>query len=358
MERTKISSFILLITILGFTSCRTTFNMSKIEVELMKPGQLTLPEDVDTIALFTRDSFQSDTMTFTYKLESKNILSPDKLLSDTTIHYSDLSNKCVDNLVNYFENENYFLKVINYRDSFNYMFTGTDIQFNSPELHKKLGADAFIFLDYFHLWDYQIQNMNTDFYNIQDAFPEFKKCKLFEYVYAKLIWNIFIKGDTTRYTIEQPDDLYYGNNVNPEYFGNSINHRQLLENASIFLGNSIGAKLLPSWKKVERIYYKSDNVQMLQAESFLRNNDWLKAAEIYNKKTKNKNRNVASKAKYNMALVCEMEGNLDAAIDWLLLSKTVYKRKNPEHKFNCDQYCELLELRKKEIELLGKQVRE
>lgn len=56
--------------------------------------------------------------------------------------------------------------------------------------------------------------------------------------------------------------------------------------------------------------------------------DWLKAAEIYKKETKNKNENIAAKATYNMALICEMEGNLDVAIDWLDRSNSVYKRKN------------------------------
>lgn len=330
--------------------------MSSIEVELMKPGQLTIPEGFDSIAIFKRCFIQPDTTTFTYTSDSKNNWSKNKLLSDTSIHYADLSNKCVDALANVLDTGAYFLKVINYRDSMNYLFTGTDSQINSPEMHKKLGADVFIFLDNFHLDDHQPQNTNSDLiYNIQDAFPEFKKSKQFEFVGAKLIWTIFIKGDSTRYNFQQPDDLYYGNSVNPEYFGNSDNHKLMLENASVFLGNSIIAKILPSLKNEERIYYKSSNIHMHKAEKFILNGDWLKAAEIYNKETKNKNHHIAAQARYNMALVSEMEGNLDAATDWLDHSKSAYKHGDPI--FNCKEYNIKLEKRKKEIELLGKQIR-
>jgi hypothetical protein len=327
--------------------------MSTIEVELMKPGQLTLRADIDTVAVFKRDLFKFDTTIYKYTYGIRN-----RLITDTSIHYQELSNKCADNLANYLENEKYFLKVINYRDSMNYLFTQADSLINFPELHKKLNADAFIFLDYFHLWDHQTKNTNSDFiYNIQDAFPEFKKCKQFEFVSAKLIWTIFIKGDSTRYILEQPDDLYYGNTVNPEYFENDDSHRLLLENASIFLGNSLGTKILPSWKKVERIFYRSNNIHMLKAESFLLSGDWLKAAEIYNKETMNKNRNIAAKAKYNMALICEIEGKFDAATDWLVRSYSTYKQENELHQSNCRLYIELIAIRKKEIEQIEKQIR-
>lgn len=96
---------------------------------------------------------------------------------------------------------------------------------------------------------------------------------------------------------------------------------------------------------------------MRDAEKYCLTSEWLKAADIYNRETKNRNRNIAAKAKYNMALICEMEGNLDAAIDWLVLSYSTLKWENLEHKFICKQYIDLLAERKTEIKRLEKQVR-
>jgi hypothetical protein len=312
-----------------------------------------MPENIDTIAIFKRDFYQSDTITFKY-LDVDNKI----LITDSFIHYQSISNKCVTALANYLDNEGYFLKVINFKDSMNYLFSKEDSLTYYPELLKKLSVDACIFLDYFQLDD-QLTN-NSGYYfknNIIDQFPEFRNSTKLESVGANLLWTVSFKGDTSIYICKQPDELFYGNSVYPELFGNDLNHKLLLENTSEYLGKAFAAKIVPSWLKVERTYYRSNNVNMLKAEKYCLGGDWLKAAEIYNRETKNKNRNIAAKAKYNMALVCEMEGKPDAAIDWLVNSFSTYKFENEEHKFNCKQYIDLLAMRKKEIARLGKQIR-
>ena len=346
--------YILLIVILGFTSsCVTTYNMRSLQVEILKPALFAMPENIDTIAIFKRDLYRSDTITFRYfDVDNK------KTQTNKFVRYSDLSNKCVDALADFLDNEGFFMKVINYRDSMNYLFSGSDSLINYPELHKKLGVDAFVFLDFFQLKDYLTNSTGYYSYNdITEQFPEFRNSTKLESVGANLLWTVSFKGDTSVYLVKQPDDLYYGNIVYPELFGNDLNHRLLLKNASEYLGKAFGAKIVPTWLKVERSYYRSRNVNMLAAEKLCLNGEYLKSAEIYNRETKNKNRNIAAKARYNMALLCEMEGKPDAAIDWLVLSYSAYKQNNEAHKFNCQQYINLIALRKKELEKLEHQVR-
>jgi hypothetical protein len=265
----------------------------------------------------------------------------------------------VDALSNFLENEGYFLKVINYRDSMNYLFPKGDSLVDYPGLLKKFRVDACVFLDYFKLDDRLTKN--TGYYfepGIINNFPEFKGSTKLESVGADLFWTIAFKNDTAQYVCKQPDVLYYGNSVYPELFTSDYYcHRRLLQNSAEYLGRAFGGKLVPSWLKVDRSYYRSNNINMLKAEKYCLEDDWLKAAEIYKKETNNKNRNIAAKAKYNMALICEMEGKLDAAIDWLIRSFSSYKQENQQHEFNCKQYIELLATRKKEIERLGKQIR-
>lgn len=346
---------ILLIAILGFaSSCVTTHNMSSIQVEILKPALFAMPENIDTIAIFKRDLYRSDTITFRYfDVDNK------KTQTNKFVRYSDLSNKCVDALADFLNTEGYFQRVINYKDSMNYLFSGSDSLIHYPELHKKSGVDVFVFLDFFQLKDHLTNSTGYYSYNdITEQFPEFRNSTKLESVGANLLWTVSFKGDTSVYLVRQPDDLYYGNAVYPELFGNDVNHRLLLNNASEYLGKAFGAKIVPTWLKVERRYYRSRNVNMLQAEKLCLNGEYLKAAELYNRETKNKNRNIAAKARYNMALLCEMEGKPDAAINWLVLSYSAYKQNNEEHKFNCQQYINIIALRKKEIERLGKQVRE
>jgi hypothetical protein len=328
--------------------------MGSIEVEMMKPAIITMSPDIDTIAVFKRDLYQSDKKTFKY---FKSVYHDS--ITDPAIQYRDLSNKCVDAMAHFLEKEGYFLKVINYRDSMNVLFTVSNSQIYYPELLTKFKVDACIFLDYFYLDDYLKNHYShSDVYNETSSFPEFKKSTQLEHVDANLLWTIIIKGDSVRYTCKQPDDLYYGNSVNPEFFGDSLKHKLLIENTSVYLGNSFGKKLLPSMLNVFRTYYQSHNVKMLQAEQYLVNGDWMKAAEIYKVQTNNKNRNIAAKAKYNMGLICEMEGNIDAAFDWLVKSYSAYNIQNPDHELNCKQYVDLLATRRKELERLKNQIRD
>ena len=345
----------LLTGLFGFTSCSTAYNMSSIQVEILKPALFALPERIDTIAIFKRDYYQSDTIIYKY-INGDN----QKVTKDTSIHYSSLSNKCVDVLANSLEAEGYFLKVINYSDSVNYLFP-KDSFINYPALHKRLGADALVFLDYLKFQDYYSESQDgfTFFMSkIKDKFPEFQKSTKVESIKADLLWTLTFASDTSIYICKQPEILYYGNSIYPALFGNDANHKLLLENTAECLGKNFVAKIIPSWEKVDRTYYRSNNDHLQVAEKYLIDGDWLKAAEIYKRETKSKNQNITAKSTYNLALICEMEGNLEAATDWLDRSMLAYKQDNPRHKFNCEQYITALATRKKEIERLEKQIRD
>lgn len=339
--------------LVGLAACRTTSNLSFIQIEMMKPAQFTLSGDVTNIAIFKRDLFQTDTIPFKYHDLSKHID-----LTDSLVHYRDLSNKCVAELANSLIQSGKFLKVVNYSDTMNLLFASKYSSFNYNELHNKTGADVCIFLDNFYLKDHIIKknaiNLGQEIYN---RFPEFKGSTKLESIEPSLIWIISFYGNPTVFECKQPEKLFYGNNLYPTLFDNDENHRLLLNTVAEYLGNTFTEKLIPSSQKVERTYYSSKNVRMQKGEKYLKEGDWLKAAEIYKKETKNKNQNIAAKATYNMALICEMEGKVDAATDWLDRSHSVYKRDNFRYIFDCKQYDMLLDQRKVEMKRLEKQIR-
>jgi len=171
------------------------------------------------------------------------------------------------------------------------------------------------------------------------------------------LWTVVFKNDSLAYTYTQVDTLFYDQMQLLPFKGSEDKIlSQLVNNSSIYLGNSFAAKMIPNWIQTERVYYKSKNTEMLKAEKYAISQDWLKAAEIWNKQTKNKNDKIAAKACYNMALACEMEGKPDVAIAWLVQSYSSLKKNNDEHKTNCQRYVNVLALRKLEIERLAEQV--
>ena len=95
---------------------------------------------------------------------------------------------------------------------------------------------------------------------------------------------------------------------------------------------------------------------MLKAEKLALKNNWREAAEIWNTMAKSKNAHIAAKAKFNMALACEMEGHPDLAIEWITKSYIEFNENDKQHKANCQRYINVLALRKKEIAKLEKQV--
>lgn len=344
----RISS-LLVIVVWGFTSCITTSQLGYLPVEMMIPAQFTMLEGMDTIAVFNRDLLKSDTAIFKYHDLRKHFD-----VIDTLVNYSDLSNRCVDQLAKSLALTGNFIKVANYRDTT--IFLGNS--FNYAGLHKKSGADVCVMLDSFYLNDLLINgNIHNLGQNIFSRFPEFRGSTKLESIQPALIWTVSIKGNPNVDVCLQPEKLFYGNNLYPALFGNAENHRLLLQTAAEYLGKSLTENFIPSMQQVERIYCHSNNPQMLMAEKYLISGDWLKAAEIYNKATTNKNRNIAAKAKYNMALVCEMEGNIDAAFEWLIIPYSNYKKRNLQYEFICDQYYKILKLRQKELKRIEIQIK-
>ena len=345
---------ILLYILLGTSSCQTSYQMSSVQVEMMCPSFLTNLEKIDTIAILYRKQSESDIIPYIYHYEA-GFFNDTKEKTDTAIQYKNLYHICVDALVNYLDSAKYFATVYNYCDSLNSVNSNKENLLDHPELYSKLGIDAFIFLEPFEFNDKLLKKGN-EYIDVKTSFPEFANSSDMEYIFTKLPWTAYLKGDTVNHKYDQYDDSYYGNSVSPDFFGSQEKHKLLVENTAVYFGKAFGSKLIPSWIKTKRSYYFSKNLEMMKAEEFCKNGEWLSAAEIYRRQTLSKNKNISVKSKYNMALVCEMEGNIEAAFDWLKNSN-YSKQKKYDHLNNCDQYSKALENRKKELALIEKQVR-
>ena len=323
---------------LSLASCLITKSVCTTQIEIMKPGIFGIPKNL-TVALINRDLFQSDTCTFTFH---DGVYDGAKELRDTTIKYRLLSDSCMNFLAVHLEKEGYCRKVINYSDSLKALFKNSIYRETQSELFKRTGADICIFLDFLHFNTICVRNS-----------------KIPLRIETNLLWTVAIKGDSLAHEYKQIDTLFYDEAQFSSYLFYSKPPKELLYNSCQYLGRSFGTKAIPSWVQVDRLYYKSNNLDMRNAEKLALNNDWLKAVEIWNKETKNKNPRIAAKACFNMSLACEMEAKPDAAIDWLNKSYTILPQNNLvnlEHRRNCLRYVNILSTRKKEIERLSKQL--
>jgi hypothetical protein len=100
---------------------------------------------------------------------------------------------------------------------------------------------------------------------------------------------------------------------------------------------------------VERNYYKSRYTDLKVTYQLIKKQRWIEAAEILKRNVYNKNKIIAAKSMYNMAFVCEMNGEFDAAMDWAIKSFHVFGSKNQKHSDNCTKYINIIAQRKLDI---------
>ena len=121
-------------------------------------------------------------------------------------------------------------------------------------------------------------------------------------------------------------------------------------NAADLAGTTFGEFIAPHWLTVERMYYQSGHTELKLTDKMVAGNRWIDAAKIWKKNTTNKNKQIAAKSMFNLALACEMQGEMDAAIDWAVKSFYLMGNKNEIHTFNCRDYINILARRKMDIQ--------
>lgn len=331
------------------TSCITTNNYRTIKLELLKPG-LIATDSIRNIAIFNQNATNNDLDTFYFEDVTNK-----KMIKNSLVNYKDLSNTCTDAMADYLRQSGYFKSVINYRDS---IYNPAYAQ-NITQRQKKencINYDACIFLENINLKD-RLMTSSFDFdRRVIANFPEFANSTIMETIGTSLLWSIYYKDDAPFQEYKRVDNLYYGNSVNFNLFGSNENHKKLLKNTAVHLGKSFAEELVPHWQETERLYYRSHNPKMLMAQKQMFNENYRGAAELYRQMTNNKNHNIAAKATFNMALICEMEGNLEAGIDWLTRSSNTANKFNYDHFIKCTEYINILKIRRKEIDILSRQV--
>lgn len=314
------------------TSCSITDHIGEMQLEVMRPGLLNIPENADTIAVLFDDASRAKKDTFLF-FNGKKIVRFPPLNFDTLFRAS------TDSLEKNLEKSGYFRTIYNYADSFD-LSRVWDKDFIDG-LFRRTKADVCVVLRNISFDRAAI--MGEDFLSL---------------IPTTLDWNMLFRNDSTGYFYHQADTLIYEYPVIEALMKNG-DPEMLLRNAAGYMGKSCAVKLIPGWMPVERMYYRSGNPEMRKAEKLAFNNDWIGAAEIWNRMSKSKNQRLAAKAAFNMGLACEMEGKPDLAIDWVLHSvKKKFRIDADLHRANCQQYIIILNKRRKDIEKLNLQIRD
>jgi hypothetical protein len=148
--------------------------------------------------------------------------------------------------------------------------------------------------------------------------------------YVKTGWRIYDPAGHNvidEYTIGKTLN-FAGNGITPALaLQGLIGRKDAVKQAANSAGHEYAAGILPFWIRVTRDYYVKGTNNFAIAKRKAQTGNWDDAAKLWEKETTNNDRKIAGMACYNMAIINEINGDLDAAINWAQKSYEDYNNK-------------------------------
>ncbi len=141
-----------------------------------------------------------------------------------------------------------------------------------------------------------------------------------------------------------------GAGINPAVATSAlIGRKEAVKEAGIEAGRAYAARILPYWIRVSREYFVGGDQNFKIAQRKAQAGNWDGAAVIWLEETKSSEGKLAGRGCYNMAIIDEINGDLDGAIQWAQKSYETY---NIRIALN---YVNILRYRKQQNDLLKSQ---
>lgn len=138
-----------------------------------------------------------------------------------------------------------------------------------------------------------------------------------------------------------------GKGINPaKAVGAIIGRKEAVLEKSNTIGYHYGGRILPRRVRVSRDYFikGTNNFEIANRRAIA--GKWDSAAELWKKEVTNNDNKIAGRACYNMAIINEINGDLDTAIEWAQKAYTDYEIKE------AIKYINILKRRKENNRLL------
>lgn len=158
---------------------------------------------------------------------------------------------------------------------------------------------------------------------------------------SKLILDEFIYDESV---------VYHGKGINPVVAAAGlIGRKEAVKEVGNKAGHGYALRLIPVYTRVYRDYYVkgSDNFKIAKRKAQM--GKWDEAAEYWNKELDNPRMKIAGRAAYNIAIIKEINGQLDEALSWAQKSYEDYNNKL------ASRYANILEGRRYENQVLAEQ---
>jgi len=328
-------AIILLLAGIALSSCKSNFAV--LTIENSRPSTMELPADIQSITLMNRsinsqfENYQEDSLQLYFYRKgfqlSKIVL--DSTASDTTI-------RALADLL--FDSGRYDVVVPLERNLPKELSYEQLPDTLNPVLVKKIcsdyNTDALMVLERFYtkvMADYLHEKAGINDYHYASVDVKYNAC-----------FRIYKPGKKTLFQeIELSDTINWESSdyTQVRLFGRLPSIKQALINAGIKIALEVDGKLSPTWMTEKRGYFlinpKNDRGQQLMNE-----NNYDEASKYWTEIAQSKNKKIRSKAEFNLALMSELSGDIDGALEWGLKSFYSYYR------YQTESYLKKLKFRK------------
>ena len=137
-----------------------------------------------------------------------------------------------------------------------------------------------------------------------------------QWVYIRSYWRLYNIKQQMVYDFTYSDPFVLTIDGNPDDM-TSAQKSTLIKESAYQAGLATGRRLAPYWVDLERVYFPGGQKEFKKASELIREGNWEGAAEIWSRHSKSQYASIAAKACYNMAVACEMAGNISLAMEWL-----------------------------------------
>jgi len=306
-------------------ACSST---NRVYISVKEPAPVTLPEYVKTIAVINRTTPTEKSKVLNkihriFSLESESLI-------------KEGSNACVNGLVDELKNDQRIAEVVSV-DSTDVSSFGAGV-FPSPlnwkkieEICKAANADAVFSLELFDTeskLNYSINTISrkTILGNIPVTEHQVQMLTA-----VKTGWRMY---DPSSHLILDESYLaknlsFYGRGANPVVAAQVlVSKKEAVKEVGLAAGHLYAARINPFWLRVYREYFvRGKNSGFAIAKRKAQTGNWDEAAQIWFQLTKSNNRKTAGRACYNMAIISEINGDVDAALAWAQKSYENYRIK-------------------------------
>jgi hypothetical protein len=315
--------FILPVLVLAATSCAT----QELYLNVTQPAPVTIAPEIKTIGIIDRSNPTDQTKTIDM-IDQLLTLEGDELDSIGTLEaISGVTQELKEN------------------DRFNEVKLLTDIKFKassvgslpSPLTWEQVegiclenGTDALFALEMYDT-DTHV-NYSTEKTQIETPLgniPALEHIASMD-ILVKTGWRIYSPADKAildEYIVAETVN-FTGRGINPVVAVSALSHRSAaVKEVSNKAGHIYALRLIPYRLRATRDYFVkgTDNFKIAKRRAQL--GKWDEAAELWEKETSNPDGKVAGRAHYNMAIINEINGDLEAAKTWAQKAYSDYKIK-------------------------------